>query len=64
VRSGRGHPPLEATTCWIRRETPRWTALDRRLAAVEREFGRLNNHSGRCHRFASVDWTGFGCTST
>jgi transposase len=25
------------------RETPRWTALYRRRAAVEREFGRLKN---------------------
>jgi hypothetical protein len=27
----------------VRRETPRWAALYRRRAAVDREFGRLKN---------------------
>jgi transposase len=36
VKADRLHP-------LIPRETPRWTALYRRRAAVEREFGRLKN---------------------
>src|SRR5919204_1736874 len=37
IKASRLHP-------LVPRETPRWTALYRRRAAVEREFGRLKNH--------------------
>ena len=36
IKADRLHPPVP-------RETPRWTALYRRRAAVVREFGRLEN---------------------
>jgi transposase len=48
----------------IPRETPRWTALYRRRAAVEREFGRLKNEWALCHHFAFVAWIGCGFTPT
>jgi hypothetical protein len=45
------------------RETPRWTALYRRRAAVEHGLGRLK-HDWALAPLASVDWIGFGRTQT
>jgi hypothetical protein len=47
----------------IPRETPRFTALYRRRASVEREFGRLKNDWALA-RFVSVGRVGSGCTPT
>jgi hypothetical protein len=71
VKRGKHRPPRCEHGTWtfagadplIPRETPRFTALYRRRASVEREFGRLKN-DGRCLRFASVAWIASGCTPT
>jgi hypothetical protein len=54
IKASRLHPLMP-------RETPRFIALHRRRAAVERDDSRTN---GRSPRYVSVDWTGFGCTPT
>ena len=56
IKADRLHP-------LIPRETPRWTALYRRRAAVEREFGRLKDYWAS-HRSASGALSGSGCTPT
>jgi transposase len=56
IKADRLHP-------LIPRETPRFTALYRRRAAVEREFGRLKNEWALA-RFAFAAWIASSCTLT